>query len=42
MNLTRLDKNINVIGYFANGDPSIEFKDNKKDIFLKNTPFKHF
>ena len=41
-NLTRLDKSINEIGYFANGEPSIEFKDNKKDGLLKNTPFKHF
>ena len=41
-NLTRLDKNINEIGYFANGEPSIEFKDNKKDELFKNTPFKHF
>ena len=40
--LIRLDKNINEIGYFANGDPSIEFKDNQKDALLKNTPFKHF
>ncbi|KGG03312.1 Thiamine-monophosphate kinase [Prochlorococcus marinus str. MIT 9321] len=41
-NLTRLDKNITKIGYFANGEPSIEFKNNKKDALLKNTPFKHF
>ena len=41
-NLTRLDKNINEIGYFANGEPSIVFKDKKKDALLKNTPFKHF
>ena len=41
-NLTRLDKNIKEIGYFANGEPSIEFKENKKDALLKNTPFKHF
>ncbi|MBO8231040.1 thiamine-phosphate kinase [Prochlorococcus marinus str. MU1402] len=41
-NLTRIDKNINKIGYFANGEPSIEFKNNKKDELLKNTPFKHF
>jgi len=40
--LIRLDKNIYEIGYFANGEPSIEFKDNKKDALLKNTPFKHF
>ncbi len=41
-NLTRLDKNINEIGYFANGEPSIEFIDDKKDALLKNIPFKHF
>ena len=41
-NLTRLDKNINEIGYFANGEPSIEFKDNNKNKLLKNTPFRHF
>ena len=41
-NLTRLDKNIKKIGYFAKGEPSIEFKDKKKDVILKNTPFKHF
>ena len=42
INLTRLDKNINEFGYFTNGEPSIEFKENKKDRLLKNTPFKHF
>jgi len=41
-NLTKLDKNINEIGYFINGEPSIEFKNNKKNAILKNTPFKHF
>ena len=41
-NLTRLDKNINQIGYFTNGEPSIEFKENKKGALLKNTPFRHF
>jgi len=41
-NLIKLDKNINEIGYFTNGEPSIEFKDNQKDALLKNTPFKHF
>ena len=41
-NLTKLDKNINQIGYFANGAPSVEFEDNKKDALLRNTPFKHF
>ncbi len=41
-NLTKLDKNIYEIGYFTNGEPSIEFKDNKNDALLKKTPFKHF
>ena len=41
-NLSKLDKNINEIGFFADGEPSIEFKDNKKDTLLKKTPFKHF
>jgi len=37
-----IDKNINEIGYFANGEPSVEFRENNKDVLLKNTPFKHF
>ena len=41
-NLSKLDNNINEIGYFANGEPSIEFKDNNKNKLLKNSPFKHF
>ena len=41
-NLTKLDKNINEIGYFTKGKPSIEFEDNKRDALLRNTPFKHF
>ncbi|MDC3052767.1 thiamine-phosphate kinase [Prochlorococcus sp. AH-736-A13] len=41
-NLTRLDKNIKEIGYFAYGEPSIEFKDKNKNKLLKNKPFKHF
>ena len=40
--LIELDKNINEIGYFIQGKPSIEFKDNKKDGLLKNKPFRHF
>lgn len=40
--LSKLDKNINEIGYFIKGEPSIEFKDNKKDALLKKAPFKHF
>ena len=41
-NLSKLDKNINEIGYFANGEPSIEFKDKSKNMLLKKIPFKHF
>ena len=41
-NLSKLDKNINEIGYFTKGEPSIEFKNNIKNKLLKNTPFKHF
>ena len=41
-NLSKLDKDINEIGFFADGEPSIEFKDNKKDKLFNNTPFKHF
>ena len=41
-NLSKLNKNIYEIGYFADGEPSIEFKDKNKNQLLKNTPFKHF
>ncbi len=41
-NLKRLHKNIYEIGYFVNGEPSIEFKDKNKNQLLKNTPFKQF
>jgi len=41
-NLSNLDKNIKKIGYFANGVPSVEFKENNKNKLLKNKPFKHF
>ena len=41
-NLSKLDKNINKIGFFTDGEPSIEFKDNKKNKLFNNTPFKHF
>ena len=40
--LTKIDKNITEIGFFIKGDPSIEFKDNKKNKLFNNTPFKHF
>jgi len=42
MNLSKLDKNINEIGFFVKGEPSIEFTDKNKNKLLKNTPFKHF
>ena len=41
-NLSQLDKDIQEIGCFADGEPSIEFKENKKNKLLNNTPFKHF
>jgi len=41
-NLSKLDKDINEIGFFADGEPSIEFNDNKKNKLFNNTPFKHF
>jgi len=41
-NLSKLDKNINEIGFFVDGEPSIEFKDSNKNKLLNNTPFKHF
>ncbi len=41
-NLSNLDKGIKEIGYFADGEPSIEFTDSKKNKLLNNAPFKHF
>ncbi len=41
-NLSKLNKNIYEIGYFANGKPSVEFKNKNKNQLLNNTPFKHF
>ena len=41
-NLSKLDKNIIEIGCFIKGEPSIEFKDHKKNKLLNNIPFKHF
>jgi len=41
-NLSKLDKNIYEIGFFADGEPSIEFKDSNKNKLLNNAPFKHF
>jgi thiamine-monophosphate kinase len=41
-NLSKLDKKMYKIGYFAHGEPSVEFEDKDKNKLLKNTPFKHF
>ena len=41
-NLSKIDKNISEIGFFIKGEPSVEFKDHKKNKLLKKTPFKHF
>ena len=41
-NLSKLNKDIKEIGFFVDGDPSIEFKDNKKNKLFNNKPFKHF
>jgi len=40
--MSSLDSNITEIGFFIEGEPSIEFKDYKKNKLLKNSPFKHF
>ena len=41
-NLCKLDNEVIEIGYFVSGEPSVEFKDSKKNTLLKNTPFRHF
>ena len=41
-NLSKLDNNIKEIGFFADGEPSIEFKDNKKNKLFNNTPYNHY
>ena len=41
-NLSKFDKNIYEIGYFADGEPSIEFRGNDKNKILNKAPFKHF
>jgi len=41
-NLSKLDNNINQIGFFTKGNPSIEFTDNSKNELLKNKSFNHF
>ena len=40
--LSKLDKDINEIGYFTDGEPSIEFKESNKNKLLNNASFKHF
>ncbi len=41
-NLSRLNKNVFEIGFFVKGEPSIEFKDPKKNKLLDSKPFQHF
>jgi len=41
-NLSKLDKYIYEIGFFADGEPSIEFKDSNKNKLFNKSPFKHF
>ena len=41
-NLLKLDNDISEIGFFLKGEPSIEFKDNKKNKLLQNSPYQHF
>ena len=40
--LLKLDKKIKEIGFFTNGEPSVEFKNKEKNDLLRNSPFKHF
>jgi thiamine-monophosphate kinase len=40
--LSKLDKNIYEIGFFADGEPSIEFQGYNKNNLLSNKPFNHF
>ena len=41
-NLLTLDKSISEIGYFINGEASVEFKNLENDKFLKKSSFSHF
>jgi len=41
-NISKLDKNIKEIGFFTEGEPSIEFINYKKEKLLNNKPYKHF
>ena len=41
-NMSKLDKNVKEIGFFAEGEPSIEFNEKNKNKLLKNKPFRHF
>ena len=40
--IVKHDKNIKQIGYFTDGEASVEFSDPKKNKLLKFQPFKHF
>ena len=40
--LSNLDKNINEIGFFTEGEPSVEFNESENNKLLNNAPFKHF
>ena len=41
-NLSKLDNNIYEIGFFIDGEPSIEFNSKDKNKILNKIPFKHF
>ena len=41
-NLLTLDKSISEIGYFINGEASVEFKNLENDKFMKKSSFSHF
>ena len=41
-NYLNLDKSIKDIGYFTKGEPSVEFKNYKKNKLYNSKPFKHF
>ena len=42
LNLIALDKDINEIGHFTDGVPSVEFANPKYNALLNNQPFRHF
>ena len=41
-NLSKISKDISIIGSFTNGEPSVEFKNNNKFKLSESRPFKHF